>query len=137
MPNKLVQFFMSIQCYSKTDAQNSLLVWFIIIVQRYFKVYAQTSLSFTVCYPTGLYSKAETQTILPLYYPKTYAKQGCTFFYEHTVLLKNGCPNYFSCMVYYNYRTASSIAQWQSAGFECGRSRVQSPVKDHVIPKTL
>ena len=26
--------------------------------------------------------------------------------------------------------TASSIAQWQSAGFECGRSRVQSPVKD-------
>ena len=33
--------------------------------------------------------------------------------------------------------TASSIAQWQSAGFECGGSQVQSPVKDRVIPKTL
>ena len=30
--------------------------------------------------------------------------------------------------------TASSIAQWNSAGFEYGRSRVQSPVKDRVIP---
>ena len=26
--------------------------------------------------------------------------------------------------------TASSIAQWYSAGFECGRFRVQSPFKD-------
>ena len=34
-------------------------------------------------------------------------------------------------------RTASSIAQWQSAGIECGRSRVQSPVKDRVITKTF
>ena len=34
-------------------------------------------------------------------------------------------------------RTASSIAQWQSAGFEYGRSRVQSPVKNRVISKTL
>ena len=34
-------------------------------------------------------------------------------------------------------RTASSIAQWQSAGFECRRSRVQSPVKDRVISKEL
>ena len=34
-------------------------------------------------------------------------------------------------------RIASSIAQWYSAGFECGRSRVQYPVKDRVIPKTL
>ena len=29
--------------------------------------------------------------------------------------------------------TASSIAQWQSAGFECGRFRVQSPVKDRLL----
>ena len=29
--------------------------------------------------------------------------------------------------------TASLIAQWQSAGFECGRSRVQSPVKDRLL----
>ena len=34
-------------------------------------------------------------------------------------------------------RTASSIASWYSAGFEYGRSRVQSLVKDRVIPKTL
>ena len=34
-------------------------------------------------------------------------------------------------------RTASSIAQWQSVGFECGRSWIRSPVKDRVIPKTL
>ena len=30
-------------------------------------------------------------------------------------------------------RTASSIAQWYSTGFECGRSRVQSPVKDRLL----
>ena len=30
-------------------------------------------------------------------------------------------------------RTASSIAQWQSAGFKCGRSQVQSPVKDRLL----
>ena len=29
--------------------------------------------------------------------------------------------------------TASSIAQWYSAGFECGRSQVQSPVKDRLL----
>ena len=29
--------------------------------------------------------------------------------------------------------TASSIALWYSAGFECGRSRVQSPVKDRLL----
>ena len=33
--------------------------------------------------------------------------------------------------------TAFSVAQWYSAGFECRRSRAQSPVKDRVIPKTL
>ena len=33
--------------------------------------------------------------------------------------------------------TVSSIAQWYSAGFECGKSLVQSPVKDRGIPKTL
>jgi len=26
---------------------------------------------------------------------------------------------------------------WYSAGFECVRSRVQSPIKDRVIPKTF
>ena len=30
-------------------------------------------------------------------------------------------------------RTASLIAQWQSAGVECGRSRVQSQVKDRLL----
>ena len=29
--------------------------------------------------------------------------------------------------------TASSIAQWYSTGFECRRSRVQSPVKDPLL----
>ena len=29
--------------------------------------------------------------------------------------------------------TASSITQWQSAGFECGMSRVQAPVKDRLL----
>ena len=29
--------------------------------------------------------------------------------------------------------TASSIAQWQSAGIKCGRSRVQSPVKNRLL----
>ena len=33
--------------------------------------------------------------------------------------------------------TAFSLAQWYSAGFECGRSRVQSPVMHRVILKTL
>ena len=33
-----------------------------------------------------------------------------------------------------SFCTASSIAQWQSAGIECGRSRVQFQVEDRVIP---
>ena len=32
-----------------------------------------------------------------------------------------------------SFLTASSIAQWHSAGFECGRSRVQSTVKDRLL----
>ena len=33
----------------------------------------------------------------------------------------------------YCQTTASSIAQWYSAGFECERSRLQSPVKDRLL----
>ena len=49
-------------------------------------------------------------------------------------------PNYLKTILLFtsNSRyTASSIAWWYSAGFECRRSQVQSPVKDRVIPKTL
>ena len=35
-----------------------------------------------------------------------------------------------------HYRLLDSLVA-SSAGFECGRSQVQSPVKDRVIPKTL
>ena len=38
---------------------------------------------------------------------------------------------------FHNTLTASSIAQWYSAGFECGKSRVQSPVKDHLLDSIL
>ena len=47
------------------------------------------------------------------------------------------CVYIFSCDIKYCLKTTSTIAQWYSAGFECGRSRVQSPVKNRVIPKTL
>ena len=46
-------------------------------------------------------------------------------------------PLFYHLNTLKHFLTASSIAQWYSAGFECGRSRVQSPVKDRVIPETL
>ena len=55
-----------------------------------------------------------------------------TVFFPLTVILADDCTNKTELLI-----TASSIAYWYSAGFEFVRSRVQSPVKDRVIPKTL
>ena len=68
-------------------------------------------------------------------------KQCNPFFYraENHVYTDMCSAHLTFCLYFLNFETttASSIALWYSAGFECGRSRIQSPVKDRVIPKTV
>ena len=59
----------------------------------------------------------------------TIVASSCTIIFNVTFFKNKGSI----CIVH----TASSIAQWQSAGFECGRSRVQSPVKDRLLDSVV
>ena len=43
------------------------------------------------------------------------------------------CSKIFKTII----KSLRKITKKDTAGIECGRSRVQSPVKDRVIPKTL
>ena len=48
---------------------------------------------------------------------------------------KGSIPNYGQ--LEHLDRLLDSLVVYYSAGFECERSRIQSPGKDRVIPKTL
>ena len=64
---------------------------------------------------------------LTLYRGTTASPQtGLFYFYNSSVAESWICTLTSKC-------TASSIAQWYSACFECGRSRVQSTVKDRLL----